>query len=91
MSLRQRNNDTISIFMDIQQCRMARAALKWSFEDLAEASGVSRITIARFESGKSVSATSVDAMRKAMEAKRVKFIDEGPWKGAVYGGLRKAP
>ena len=31
------------------QCRMARAALKWSAEDLAHASGVSASTIRRFE------------------------------------------
>lgn len=69
---------------------MARAALKWSFEDLAEKSGVSRMTIARFESGKKVSQTNVDAMRQAMESARVKFVEEGPLTGAVYGGLRKA-
>ena len=70
---------------------MARAALKWSFEDLAEASGVSRMTVARFESGKNVSQESIAAMQRALESKRVKFIKEGAMKGAVYGGMQKAP
>ncbi len=44
----------------------------------------------RFESDQSVSGDSVNAMQKAMEAKRVRFVNEGPLAGAVYGGLRKA-
>jgi len=35
------------------QCRMARAALQIGVRDLAEASGISAITITRFETGKS--------------------------------------
>jgi len=48
------------------QSRMARAALQWSLPDLAEQSGVSRITCARFETGKAVASASVDAMRVAL-------------------------
>lgn len=67
---------------------MARAALKWSLSDLAEAANVGRATVARFELGKTVAQSSIDAMRAALEAKRVQFIDDGPFAGAVYGGLR---
>jgi hypothetical protein len=48
------------------QSRMARAALQWSLHDLAERSGVARITCARFEGGSSVAVASVDAMRAAL-------------------------
>lgn len=48
------------------QSRMARAALQWSLPDLAEKSGVARITCARFETGGSVSLDKVEKMRKAL-------------------------
>lgn len=67
---------------------MGRAALSWSRADLAEAAGLGVATVVRFEGGQTVSSDSIMAMRAAMEAKRVKFVDEGPLAGAVYGGLR---
>jgi len=45
---------------------MARAALQWSLPDLAEKSGVARITCARFETGGSVSDDKIATMRKAL-------------------------
>lgn len=63
---------------------MARALLKWSLTDLAEASGVGRATVARFELGEPVSAALVQAMRIALEAKRVRIIDTGKFAGGVY-------
>lgn len=70
---------------------MGRAALGWSRAELAAAAGLGVATVVRFENGSGVSLDSVEAMKQAMEAKRVKFIEDGPLKGAVYGGLRKAP
>lgn len=70
--------------MTPQQSRMARAALKWSLTDLAEASGIGRATVARFELGEPVGTSSVAAMIAAFEAKRVRFINEGKLAGAVY-------
>lgn len=67
---------------------MARAALKWSIDDLAAASGVGRATIARFELGENVTPDRVSAMRAAFEAKRVRLIEDGPFAGGVYGGLK---
>jgi transcriptional regulator with XRE-family HTH domain len=62
---------------------MARTALDWSLQDLADASGVSRRTIARFEAGESVLPTRVQALRHAFEAKGVLFVDSGPLLGGV--------
>lgn len=67
---------------------MARAALKWSIDELANAAEVGRMTVIRFERDESVNDRSVDAMRGAFEANRVRFVDDGPFAGAVYGGLR---
>ena len=62
---------------------MARTALDWSLQDLADASGVSRRTIARFEAGESVLPARVQAMRHAFEARGVLFIDSGHMVGGV--------
>lgn len=62
---------------------MARAALGWSLDDLAESSGVSRRTIAKFEAGGSILPDNVEAMRRAMEAAGCRFLMNGPHKGAV--------
>ena len=56
------------------QSRMARAALKWSLTDLAQASGVGRATAARFELGESVGPVPVQAMRTAMEKAGARFV-----------------
>lgn len=67
---------------------MARSALGWSLDDLAEASGVSRRTIAKFEAGETVSDLSRTRIRGAFEARRVKFVEDGPLRGALVRGLR---
>ncbi|WP_215350711.1 helix-turn-helix domain-containing protein [Sphingopyxis soli] len=48
------------------QCKMARVGLGFSADILSEKCGVSRVTIARFESGNAVAAASVDAILKAL-------------------------
>jgi transcriptional regulator with XRE-family HTH domain len=48
------------------QAKMARVALKWTTDDLAAHAGVGRMTVARFERGDSVAASSVNAMRAAL-------------------------
>jgi len=53
---------------------MARAALKWSLTDLAEASGVGRATAARFELGQSVEPDKISAMREALIAAGAQFV-----------------
>jgi len=69
---------------------MGRAALGWSRAELAAEAGLGVATVVRFENGSAVSQESIDLMKAAMESHRVKFIEDGPLKGAVYGGLRKA-
>lgn len=55
---------------------MARAALNWSLNDLANAAGVHRNTISNFETGKFAGSDQViAAIRAALEAAGVEFID----------------
>lgn len=58
------------------QCRMARAALNWSTQDLAKAAEVGANTVNRFEAGHDARVSSVDKMRKAMEEAGVIFVAE---------------
>lgn len=76
--------------MTPQQSRMARAGLKWSLDDLAEAAGVGRATVARFEGGQTVEAGSVSALREAMQKAGAHFIETGPFAGAVQMRLKGA-
>ncbi|MGJ8537391.1 MAG: helix-turn-helix domain-containing protein [Parasphingopyxis sp.] len=81
--LRQPSYCTKSASMDVAQCRMARAALRWSLDDLAAASGVARRSVARFEAGETVRAETVAEIRAALEAKGVRFFDSGKLAGGV--------
>lgn len=56
---------------------MARAALAWSLDDAAAASGLSRRTILRVEQAKPVLIESMTALRRAFEAAGVRFAEEG--------------
>jgi transcriptional regulator with XRE-family HTH domain len=57
---------------------MARAALGWSLDKLAEASGVNRKTILRFERGEAATRTnSLDAIRHAFESAGIQFGNGG--------------
>jgi ribosome-binding protein aMBF1 (putative translation factor) len=61
------------------QIRAARAVLGWSAEDLARQSSVSLRTIRRAEisdAHTSITATNEQAVRRALEAAGVDFIDE---------------
>lgn len=62
---------------------MARAAVRWSLTDLAAASGISRRTILRFEAGEAIMPVRVKAIRHALEAEGVLFIDSGRLEGGV--------
>lgn len=59
------------------QCRAARALVAWSQDQLAEASGVAKATIANFELGKRTpyDRTLAD-IRAALEHGGVQFIPE---------------
>lgn len=62
---------------------MARAALDWSQQDLAAASGVSARTVIRYEAGEPVLPARVQALRHALEAKGVLFVESGHFSGGV--------
>lgn len=65
------------------QCRMARAALNWTLDDLAAASDVSRRLGARFEAGEAVVPPRVQRLRAAFEASGVFFIDRANREGMI--------
>jgi transcriptional regulator with XRE-family HTH domain len=65
-----------NVIMRIVQCRMARSGLRWTLDDFAHQSGVSRRTIARFELGEKVTPQTVEALRKTLERAGAKFVDE---------------
>jgi len=54
--------------MTPDQCRMARAALRWSTKDLATAAGVSPVTVNSFEQGRDTYTSTVSKLRTALEA-----------------------
>jgi len=76
--------------MTSQQCRLARTRLGFTIDDLASDAGVATAEIARFESGKTIGFISLQKIRLAFASHRVRFVDEGPFKGTVYMGLRVA-
>ena len=56
---------------------MARAALGWSLDAAAAASGLSRRTILRLEQAKPVLLESMDTLRRAYETAGVRFAEKG--------------
>nr|WP_202617964.1 helix-turn-helix domain-containing protein [Aureimonas leprariae] len=58
------------------QCRMGRAALGWSTQDLAVKAGVGGNTVNRYEAGQDARVSSVEKIREALEAAGVIFIAE---------------
>jgi predicted transcriptional regulator len=64
--------------MKPEQLRMARAVLQIGVRDLAEMAGVSFTTINRFETGKSgLQLSTAEAIRQALEAQGVQFLEAG--------------
>lgn len=56
---------------------MARAALRWSLQDLARAANVHRNTITNFENGRYAgSPVALSALRSTLEAAGIIFIEE---------------
>lgn len=62
--------------MNIAQCRMARAGLGWSLDDLAAQSGIARRTVARFEAGEPVKLETVEALRSALVKGGAVFVEQ---------------
>ncbi len=70
--------------MKIAQCLMARAALGWSQDDLARAAGVGRRTVASFEAGENIRPENMEAMRAALVAAGIAFVNGGKRAGVTY-------
>ena len=70
--------------MNVQQIRAARAALRWSIEELADASDVSVRTIKTIETGPETPASkqsTLNKLQECFEAAGIEFIgtpDDGP-------------
>ena len=59
------------------QCRAARGLLGWTLDDLATRSEVTRITINKFENGKTLPyADTIAALRACFEAEGIQFTSE---------------
>ena len=67
--------------MNAAQCRMARSALQLGVRELADSAQVSPTTIVRLEAGEELKPRTVAAIRAALEAAGVIFVEsngEGP-------------
>lgn len=62
--------------MNAAQSRMARAATGLGVRDVAKAAGVSPNTVARLERGEELRPSTLAAIRAALEAAGVAFIEE---------------
>jgi transcriptional regulator with XRE-family HTH domain len=70
------NSNVDNVAMTPIQLRMARAALGWGVRELAEKAGVTANTVTRIENGSDARVSTVDRLRRALEAAGVVFIDE---------------
>lgn len=59
------------------QIRAARGLLDWSRDDLARASGLSRSTVVRLESGAPARPVNLLAIRSVFEAEGLQFVPGG--------------
>lgn len=60
------------------QLRMARNALRLGVRELAEMAGISFTTVSRFETEKGgLQHASAEAIRKALEAHGIQFLEDG--------------
>ena len=57
-----------------EQCRMARAALKWSTEKLAKSAGLDKTTVNRFENGNDSYASTAKKLQTVFEQHGIEFI-----------------
>lgn len=71
------------------QVRMARNALRLGIRDLAQLAGISYVTLNRFETEKSgLQHSSAEAIRKALEAEGIQFLDNGQVAGGPGVALK---
>jgi transcriptional regulator with XRE-family HTH domain len=60
------------------QCRMARSALRWTLDELAQRAGISRLTASRVELGQvTPNPATLTVIRQAFEAAGIEFKPDG--------------
>jgi transcriptional regulator with XRE-family HTH domain len=57
------------------QIKMARAAVGWGVRELARNAGVTANTVTRVENGRDARVSTIEAIRAALEAAGVEFLD----------------
>jgi transcriptional regulator with XRE-family HTH domain len=70
-----------------EQVQMARAALNWSADRLAEKAGVNVDTIRQYENGAEAIGGTLMKMRRAFEAAGVEFTADGGNPGVRLRGI----
>jgi DNA-binding transcriptional regulator YiaG len=76
--------------MTPEQCRAARGWLEFSQDDLASAAHVSISTVRDFEKGRHIPiANNLAAMKAALEAQGIVFVDSGGTCGITYAKPKK--
>jgi transcriptional regulator with XRE-family HTH domain len=76
----------VSMGMSVAQIRAARGLLGWSQQELADAAGVGRATIADFETGKRTPyPRTIEEMRRALESAGIIFLEDGQKVGGGEG------
>lgn len=72
------------------QCKMARVALDLGVRELAVLAKVAPATVSRLEAGEELKERTVDAIRSALEAKGITFLDNGEVSPGPGVALRQA-
>jgi len=62
--------------MKAVQLKMARAAVGWGVRELAAKAGVTANTVTRIENGADAKQSTMDKLKRALEAGGVEFIEE---------------
>lgn len=73
--LRQEPFCIIGDSMNVAQCKMARAGLGLTVDDLASLAGLSRRSVIRFENGETLKPDSIEAMARALVGAGASFVD----------------
>ena len=58
------------------QLRMARVAVGWGVRELADKAGVTANTVTRIENGADAKQSTIERLRRALEAAGIEFIEE---------------
>lgn len=87
MGLRNQGFTSEGDCMTPEQCRAARGLLNWTQLQLSERAMVCRKSVVNFETGGAMKPSSIDAMRRALEAGGAELMDE-PSQGVCF--TRKA-